>query len=88
MKELILTSTLSGSEEVPTIWGDGEHDDTAGFQALMSGHIFRYMPTSNVEITYDETGHQHINLTGAYILPNGIPPNTIGSEVIYPKGFH
>lgn len=70
---------------VPTIWGDGRHDDTPGFKALMSGQVFRYGSESGIVVSHDETGRQVITLSGTYLLPSGIPPNTIGSEVIYPS---
>lgn len=59
---------------VPTIWGDGTHDDTDGFEALVCQQEFAYAP-GTLKVTYDTTGRQHIDVSRErrFLLPHGIP---------------
>lgn len=58
--------------DTPMIWGDGVHDDTAGFEALMCKRVFRYRPGA-VTLTIAPDGRKYFALPGRYFLPSGMP---------------
>lgn len=73
---------------IPFIFADGEHDDTAGIEALVCHEYFGYREGA-LSITYDATGRQTIKAgAGAVlVLPLGWP-RVKGSnlELAFPTG--
>lgn len=75
---------ITVADQMPTIWGDGIHDDTDGIGALFSGNLFRYRPGA-VVITNTEDGKRLFTLQGTYLFPNGfpaLPPDGYGPRII------
>lgn len=72
---------MSQAHTAPMIWGDGKHDDTAGFEALVCKRWFRYRPGAVIESTM-ENGENHFAFPAVYFLPNGIPVPKGGNSPI------
>lgn len=68
MKHSILILIAS----LPIIWGDGIHDDTAGFEAMLCKQLFKYRPGALIE-TKRSDGISDFELNGTYLLRKGIP---------------
>lgn len=72
---------------IATIWGDGIHDDSAGFEALVCKREFRYRPDAVIETRED--GRSVFTLPALYLLPWGAPKpkDSHGPEIVWPTGL-
>lgn len=63
---------------IPTLWGDGIHDDIPAFKALFSG-----LPVKTVPGDYWlQTGTDFVNLTGGkYFLSESLAETPIATEI-------
>jgi hypothetical protein len=68
----VVMMATAAADLYPTIWGDGVHDDTAGFEAMVCKRLFRYLPDAMI-VSRTADGTQLFRLTGTYLLPDGIP---------------